>query len=207
MDTQNRTPDSLYALLFQSGPYIRLVNLVTLYRILSVPVLAYAIYAQELSVFKWMLLLSFASDAIDGYLARRFKAGTALGAMLDSTGDILTIILAIIGFVVVYPAFVSEQKVLITVLCSLFILQIVYALIRYQKFSSFHTYLSKVAAVVQGTFFLVTFFFDTVFYPLFYTASFITGISLIEEIMLTYLLPQWKTNVRGLYWYMIGKTV
>jgi phosphatidylglycerophosphate synthase len=198
--------NSLYQLLFLSGYKIRFVNLITLYRVLAAPVLLYYLLNDEIIIFKWMLLLSFLTDAIDGYLARKLNASTSLGSMLDSIGDVLTILVAVTGVIYTRPEFVAEQSVVITCVCSLFILQMIFALIRYKKLSSFHTYLAKISAVVQGSFLISLFFFSDIFYPLFYLASALTIIELIEEIILIYLLPQWEVDVRGLYWHIVNKT-
>ena len=109
--------NNLYTILFSSGPYVRLVNLITLYRIVSVPFLLYMLFNQQFAVFKWMLLLSFSTDAIDGYLARKLNAGTPFGAMLDSIGDILTIIVSVTGFLLIFPGFIAEQQAIIISVC------------------------------------------------------------------------------------------
>ncbi len=197
--------NSLYQLLFLSGYKIRLVNLITLYRILAAPLLFYYLLNGQLFIFKWLLLISFLTDAIDGYLARKLNASTRLGSMLDSLGDVLTIIVAVIGVIYTRPDFVAEQYVVIVCVCSLFILQIIFAIIRYKKLSSFHTYLAKISGVLQGTFLISLFFFSNIFYPLFYLAAAVTTIELIEEIILIYLIPKWEMDVRGLYWYIVNK--
>lgn len=198
--------DSMYELLFKSGYKIRLVNLITLYRVLAAPVLLYYLLNDQLVIFKWMLLISFLTDAIDGYLARKLNASTRLGSMLDSVGDVLTILVAVIGAVYTRSEFVAEQSVVITCVISLYLLQMAFALIRYKKLSSFHTYLAKISAVMQGVFLLSLFFFNDIFYPLFYAASAFTTIELIEEIILIYLIPKWEVDIRGLYWHIVNKT-
>ncbi|MES2559393.1 MAG: CDP-alcohol phosphatidyltransferase family protein [Bacteroidota bacterium] len=197
--------NSLYELLFLSGYKIALVNFITLYRVLAAPILLYYLLNNEPIIFKWLLLVSFLTDAIDGYLARRLNAATTLGSMLDSLGDVLTIIVAVAGVIYTRSEFVAEQYIVIICVCSLFILQIIFALIRYKRLSSFHTYLAKISAVMQGTFLLSLFFFNDILYPLFYLASAVTTIELIEEIILIYLIPQWEADVRGIYWYIVNK--
>jgi hypothetical protein len=51
-----------------------MVNAVTVYRILAAPVLLILIWKNEYDLFKWLLVVSFFTDAIDGYLARYFKS-------------------------------------------------------------------------------------------------------------------------------------
>ena len=49
-----------------------IINGITIYRIAAAPVLALLIIYGNKDVFKWMLAISFFTDAIDGFLARRF---------------------------------------------------------------------------------------------------------------------------------------
>jgi CDP-diacylglycerol--glycerol-3-phosphate 3-phosphatidyltransferase len=82
----------------------------------------------------------------------------------------------------------------------LFLFQTIFALIKYKKISSFHTYLAKLAAFLQGIFFLHLYFTGNPNYWLFYGMAFITAIELVEEICLVAMLDDWTPNVKGLYW-------
>jgi hypothetical protein len=42
-------------------------------------------------------------------------------------------------------------------------------------------------------------------YPLFYAAAIVSAIDLVEEMILVYLLKDWKTDVKGLYWVLKEK--
>ncbi len=178
------------------------INAITIYRIAAAPVLVFLIFTGNLDVFKWLLGVSFFTDLIDGALARKFKVSSILGAKLDSIGDDLTILAAIIGAFVFKLEFLKSQGWIIAVLLGLFIIQIVFSLFRYRKISSFHTYLAKIAAVVQGTFLILLFLLPEPVYFLFYTAAIITCLDLIEEIILVFILPVWEVNVKGLYWVL-----
>jgi CDP-diacylglycerol--glycerol-3-phosphate 3-phosphatidyltransferase len=95
---------------------------------------------------------------------------------------------------------------------TLYVLQTIFAVARYGKISSFHTYAAKTAAILQGIFLLLLFFIDEPVYPLCYITAAITAIELLEEIILVWMLPQWRTDVKGLYWILrrredLNKTV
>jgi phosphatidylglycerophosphate synthase len=62
-------------------------NLITLGRILLVPVVIWAITAGEMSVALALFLLAGISDAVDGFLAKRFGMRTELGGYLDPLAD------------------------------------------------------------------------------------------------------------------------
>jgi phosphatidylglycerophosphate synthase len=192
----------VYYLLFQSRPAMRLVNYVTFFRIVAFPVFLLLLYFRSFEVFKWLLLVSFLTDALDGYLARKFKVTSILGSRMDSVGDDLTVLAAILGLLVFRIEFIKEHWIVIAILLLLFLSQTAYALIRYQRITSFHTYLAKTAAVFQGFFMCSMFFLDEPIYWLFYATVSITGLEIVEEIVMVALLPTWKSDIRGLYWVL-----
>lgn len=180
----------------------KIINGITIYRIVAAPLLAYFAFTKNQDVFKWMLLISFFTDLIDGYLARRFKATSIVGSKLDSLGDDLTIVAAIIGVFVFKYDFIQEVIVVVYILLGLFFMQHIFALVRYRKITSFHTYIAKTAAIFQGSFFILLFFFEDPVYLLFYVAALLTFLDLIEEIILVIMLPKWEANVKGIYWVL-----
>jgi len=62
-------------------------NLITLGRILLVPVVVWAIASGAMWVAFVLFLVAGISDAVDGYLAKRFNMTTELGAYLDPLAD------------------------------------------------------------------------------------------------------------------------
>lgn len=182
-----------------------IINGITLYRIIAAPFLLALVFTGQHDIFKWLLGVSFFTDLIDGFLARKYKVTSIMGTRLDSIGDDLTVLVAIIALFVTEIEFIREQKVIFIILLSLFLVQTIYAFIRYGKLTSFHTYLAKTAALLQGIFLLVTFFIDEPNIILFYAAAIITILELTEEIILVNLLPNWDTNVKGIYWVLKKK--
>jgi len=186
-------------------PAYYIINGITLYRLIAAPFLLVLILNREIEIFRWLIAFSFLTDAIDGFLARHYKIASILGAKLDSIADDLTILVAITGLIILKPEFVWQQLNVILVVFGLFVIQNIFAIMRYKKITSFHTYLAKMAAVFQGIFFISFFFTSQPVYPLFYAAVIITMLDLIEEIILVWVLPDWKTNVKGLFWILKNK--
>jgi cardiolipin synthase (CMP-forming) len=62
-------------------------NLITLGRILLVPIVVWAITAGEMRVAFVLFLAAGITDAVDGFLAKRFGMATELGAYLDPLAD------------------------------------------------------------------------------------------------------------------------
>ena len=108
-----------------------IVNGITLYRIIAAPILFLLIISHRQDIFKWLIAISFSTDAVDGYLARRYKVVSKFGSMLDSIGDDLTIVAAITAIIILKPEFLRKEMILIILLFALFILQTILAIIRY----------------------------------------------------------------------------
>jgi len=181
------------------------INSITFYRLIASVLLLYFILGRQYEHFKWFLAISFFTDAIDGFLARRFKVVSVLGSRMDSMADDLTILVAMVGLYFFKPEFLKQNAVYFFLLLGLFVVQITLALIRYRKFSSFHTMSAKVAAILQGSFLILVFFLPQPPMLLFYAAVAATAIDLIEEIILVLLLPEWQVDVKGVYWVMKEK--
>ncbi len=179
-----------------------IINGITLYRLLAAPVLVVLIFTDQYHVFKWLLALSFFTDLIDGFLARKFGVTSVFGSRIDSIGDDLTVLAGIIGAFVFKTGFIREHALIIGVLFVLLITQNVMALLRYRKISSFHTYSAKTAAVAQGCFLILLFILPAPLLPLFYLAALLSAVDLLEEIILVMLLPDFKTDVKGIYWVL-----
>ncbi len=62
-------------------------NLITLARLLSVPLAVWLIINGLLGPAFWLFVLAGISDAVDGYLAKRLNAETVVGRYLDPLAD------------------------------------------------------------------------------------------------------------------------
>jgi cardiolipin synthase (CMP-forming) len=66
---------------------VNLPNLITLARLLSVPVAIWLVLSDEYAAAFWLFIAAGLSDAIDGFIARRFDQRSSLGALLDPAAD------------------------------------------------------------------------------------------------------------------------
>lgn len=182
---------------FHPRPYY-LVNAITLYRIVTIPVLGWLLYTRQDVLFNWGVTISFFTDLIDGFLARRFQVTSIAGTKLDSIGDDLTVAMALTGLIVRHPEFIRTHWVILCVLAVVFLLQLGYAFYRYGRMSNFHTWLAKTAALLQGCFLILTFFTGQPSVLFFYIATGVTLLELTEEIILVHALPEWRVNVHSI---------
>ncbi len=174
------------------------------YRIAAVPILLALILLEEQQVFAWFLLVSYSTDAIDGFLARKLKITSARGSVLDSMGDQLTFVMGLIGLWTFENTFIRENLLLIAIAFAPYLLQMAIAFHKYGKTTAFHTYLAKTSAVLQGIFILWTLFFSPV-YGLFYVMIVIGIMETIEEITLIFMFDEWAEDVKGIYWALRDK--
>jgi cardiolipin synthase (CMP-forming) len=71
---------------------LSLPNLITLARILLVPVMVWAIASDQMTVAFALFLIAGISDGVDGFLAKRFGMATEVGAYLDPLADKVLIV-------------------------------------------------------------------------------------------------------------------
>lgn len=171
-------------------------------RVIAFPFLMWFVYRDQVDSFKWLLGICFFTDMIDGFLARKWNVATVFGTRLDSIGDDLSVLAGVVGLWFFKRDFLHEQQFWIFLMLGLFVVQTVMALMRYGRITSFHTYLAKIAALLQGCFLLLLFFTQQPFYPLFVALVLVTTLELIEELILVIYLKEWRANVKGLFWVL-----
>jgi CDP-diacylglycerol--glycerol-3-phosphate 3-phosphatidyltransferase len=171
---------------------------------MAAPLLIILLYLGNREVFIWFLLISYCTDAIDGFIARKLQITSARGSQLDSFGDQITFILGLIGILVFEFDFTQKNYVLILVSFSPYVLQMLIAFIKYGKATAFHTYLAKLSAIVQSVFILWLLFFEPIYW-LFYVMIILGILETIEEITLIFMYDNWVAGVKGIYWALKDK--
>lgn len=101
---------------------LNIPNCLTLFRIIAIPLIA-IIYFADVKFGNWYCTIVFTlagiSDALDGYLARRWNQTSKLGAFLDPVADKLlvsTMLLLVISDVSLHDRLWSEMAFIITVI-------------------------------------------------------------------------------------------
>ncbi len=72
--------------------WLNIPNMLTLGRILSVPVLVWLIIIHELNTAFWLFIVAGVSDGLDGFLAKIMNAQTRIGELLDPLADKLLLV-------------------------------------------------------------------------------------------------------------------
>jgi len=66
---------------------VNLPNLISLARLLSVPLVVWAIVDERMQIAFWLFIAAGVSDAVDGFIAKRFGYQSELGSFLDPLAD------------------------------------------------------------------------------------------------------------------------
>ena len=174
------------------------------YRIAAAPLLIVLLILNERNLFTWFLLISYCTDAIDGFIARKLQITSPRGSQLDSFGDQITFTLGLVGILIFEFDFIKSNYVLIIISFSPYLIQMLIAFLKYGKATAFHTYLAKLSAIVQSAFILWLLFFEPIYW-LFYVMIVIGILETIEEITLIFMYDNWVAGVRGIYWAIKDK--
>lgn len=175
-----------------------LPNAISIARLCATPVLLALALLHHVDGFKWLLLACLVSDILDGLIARSFGLTSKLGASLDSIADVVTMLIGLLGVFVFQPSFVSEHYIELLLVLVFYLGEVIASLWRYGKVSSFHTLLDRVAAYMAGIF-VMTLFLWGYHGWLFQMTVVVYLVALSEEMLLICLLPEWRSDVGGIY--------
>jgi len=77
---------------------LNIPNIITLGRIILVPVIVWAIASNQMEIAFAVFVVAGVSDAIDGFLAKRFNMESELGALLDPLADKALLVSNLVAF-------------------------------------------------------------------------------------------------------------
>jgi CDP-diacylglycerol--glycerol-3-phosphate 3-phosphatidyltransferase len=180
---------------------LTLPNLLSGYRLVMAPVLVLLALSDERTLFVVLLCVSFATDVLDGIIARAWGLSTAIGSRIDSVADELTYVAALVGAFRFEHHTLEPHAFMLYAFLVLLAIATVFPLIKFKKIPSFHLYSFKLNALFQAVFFFCLFVFD--FYIYLYYPVFAFGIlACLEVIVLTAIVEEPITNAKGLYWVL-----
>lgn len=189
--------ETVYNLIFKSGIQSSIVNSLTVYRILITPVLFILLF-KGIPAFKWILLSAFITDALDGFLARRWKVTTKLGARIDSLADDFLFIVSLVAVIYLHYEFMYGHIEMIISTISIFLIKMVILWVKHSKIiSSMHTYLTKTAAFLQAIFFIHCIFYEPN-NTMFNVTAIVTMVAILEEIIIIFSFKELRQNIKGL---------
>ena len=174
-------------------------NLLSFYRIVAFPFILFLVFTGNERLFSIFLCINLVTDILDGLIARAFKLQTRFGARLDSLADIGTYILAFCGIFKFKWQEISQSAIWMWLFLGVYCLTLVVSFAKFGKFPSLHLYSCKIGGYIQGIFFFVLFFSG--YYSWLFKLALGWGVlSYLEEIIILLILPEMRSNSKGLYW-------
>lgn len=175
----------------------QLPNLLSGLRIALVPVLLWLAWLGHPTAFLVSFAFSLSTDLLDGYLARRMRTGSELGAKLDSWGDLATYAVFPLCAWWLFHERVLAQLLFVIAALIAFAAPTAIGLLKFRRITSYHTRLAKLVAIVMGAGLILYLGFDVP--ALFQAAVLFLLVEAIEEIAITAVLPEWRANVPSLF--------
>lgn len=171
-------------------------NLLSLMRLVLVPLLAAFAALSEAGLFLSILAVSLISDMLDGYFARKLHQTTELGAKLDSLADMLTYGVMILGLYLIWPQLFFDQLIFVFAAALSYVLPVLFSLVRFAVFPSYHTWGAKIAAVlIAPAFYLLVLYGYQTFFQLVILFHLLVA---VEEMAITMILKHPRTNIRSI---------
>jgi CDP-diacylglycerol--glycerol-3-phosphate 3-phosphatidyltransferase len=176
---------------------LTLPNLLTGFRFVAAPGLLWLAWHNHGIAFMSLLALAFLTDLLDGLAARLTGQVSQFGATLDSWADVITYLTIALGCWWLWPAIVRREWLFAGLIIASCLLPAIAGFGKFGRFTSYHTWGVKIAAASMGLSLYLLFLGGPV--GPFRVAAIICTLAAIEEIALTWLLPEPESNVRSIW--------
>ena len=176
---------------------LTLPNLLTGFRFVAAPALLWLAWQGYPIAFMVLLAITFATDLLDGMVARLTGQVTQFGATLDSWADVVTYLTIALCCWWLWPYVVTRELLYVGLIVASCLLPALAGFIKFGHFTSYHTWGVKIAAAAMGLTLYVLFLGGPP-WP-FRVAAVICILAAIEEIVITWLLPEPESNLRSVW--------
>ena len=171
-------------------------NIITFMRIIG----SFCLWAAEPFSLRFYIIYTLCgvSDILDGILARRLKAVTDKGAMLDSLADLTFYSVSVIRLITLFVKTVLPIVWYLTgAVIFLRLISYLFAAIKYHRFASLHTYGNKLTGFVLFCVPYLIFSFDRT--ALCIAVCLVGAIASIEELLIHIKSPLYNADAKTLF--------
>ena|SRR5947207_460930 len=176
---------------------ITVPNLLSGVRLILVPVLLACAWSGWSRTFLFCFVVSLLTDMTDGLLARRLHQATPLGAKLDSWADLLTFLALPLCAWWLRPEVLRQEALYISAGILFYLAAIFVGFCKFNRLTSYHTWGAKISAVLLGMAALVL-FSGGPGWVFRWVIPFVV-LAQLEEIAITFTLPELRANVPSLW--------
>jgi len=176
---------------------VNLPNTISILRILIVPVLFYLAFTQQANGFIALFIFAELTDVLDGFLARKLQQTTQIGARLDSWGDFMIYATIAICAWILWPDILQNEWISFSIIVLSFTLPVIIGFIKFQQFTSYHTWSVKFAVLVSAIAYILL-FLGLADWP-FRLAALFCAYAAIEQIAITLLIHHEHVDIRSVW--------
>jgi CDP-diacylglycerol--glycerol-3-phosphate 3-phosphatidyltransferase len=179
----------------------------TVFRLLSAPVLMVLAYLGRERYFLWLAIAALMSDVLDGALARRLGASSETGRLLDSWADLLIALVSFAGATLLWPDTMREEAGFFALILAALVIPNAWGLLRFRRLLGYHTVSAKGSGVFLAVG-AVALFTGLTAIP-FRLAAFVELVVAAEYIAISLILPQWTGEMKSVWhaWRMRKESV
>lgn len=171
-------------------------NLSCIRVVLSISLLFISSYVY---VFITCYLLCGISDILDGYLARKLKAQSALGSNLDTFADfIFTMVYLYFLITMIRNQFLLLMVMFITIVAVFRLINVIYTKNKFNRFGIMHTTLNKTVGVCMFIMLPFWFIHEEIFLIIMIITFVVACLSSIEETWMISRLKVYDSNLKGI---------
>ena len=167
----------------------------TVFRLLSAPVLMVLAYMGRERFFLWLAIAALLSDVLDGALARRLGASSETGRLLDSWADLLIALVSFAGATLLWPDTMREEAGYFALVLAALVIPNAWGFLRFRRLLGYHTISAKASGVFLAVGAVLLFIGLTPI--LFRVAAFVELAVAAEYIAISLILPQWNSEMKS----------
>ncbi|RYH06010.1 CDP-alcohol phosphatidyltransferase family protein [Tropicimonas sp. IMCC6043] len=175
-----------------------IANLLTLYRLTAAPIAAWMALTGNREAFFVLIVISLASDLLDGPVARYLDQESGFGARLDTIADACTVLAGILGIFFFEGENIRPEMPWLYIFLAVYALAAIVSLAKFRVLPSYHLYSSKTAAVFSGVFFLWLFMFGYS-RPFFLFVLGIGVLASIESLLVTLVTERFRSDIGSVF--------
>lgn len=172
-------------------------NVLSASRIIFLPVLIYLVFIDARLFFLGLYLVVGATDAVDGYVARRFNQVSEFGKTIDSVADLLFYIATAWFLYQLYPDYILANSTLLWTFFGLLGFSFILSAIIVKAPVMMHTNMLRWAAILVYMLVISSYFIDTTLFVRFILIFYLVGFT--EEILIFILYPDFDRDAKSIW--------
>ena len=180
---------------FLSSSVRSIPTALTVFRLLSAPVLMVLAAMGKERFFLWLAIAALLSDVLDGALARRLGASSETGRLLDSWADLLIALVSFAGATLLWPDTMRQVAGYFALILAALVIPNAWGLLRFRRLLGYHTVSAKTSGVLLAVGAVLLF---TGLTPLpFRLASFVELAVAAEYVAISLIVPEWTGEMKS----------